>query len=414
MAARRRRRSDDDSSTNRRISFEISTKLFAKETKKNNGTNAQTKNNIVPDDPDIQPDSDPMKLKFDEELRVGFIDDTREYLYEIVMDDLFQAFVILLIIINSILMGINTYLPVLNTDSFDDAETWEQDLAEAISIIDYIFLLIFTMELGLNAIVFLHRFPCDNWRNFDFLTIVMSWTLSSFTIMRSFRIFRVFRLFGRIESLKRIVKAVASTAEGLGSIVLVLTILFYIFAVMFTQLFSDCCKEVDMVDWFGRLDKTMFTLFMLMTMDDWANIIRDTNRTLDISWAGWPIVTFMVISGVVMLNLVIAVLCEALNNLSEEKKKEEEQEKERDEEEKGLDPDDEKVYDVQGTLYSKNDIVNKFELAELARVIMFLYAEKAHYENQEKAFRISKAKLEREIETLGTAISDLKEIATPS
>ena len=65
MAARRRRRSDDDSSTNRRISFEISTKLFAKETKKNNGTNAQTKNNIVPDDPDIQPDSDPMKLKFD-------------------------------------------------------------------------------------------------------------------------------------------------------------------------------------------------------------------------------------------------------------------------------------------------------------------------------------------------------------
>jgi len=109
-----------------------------------------------------------------------------------------------------------------------------------------------------------------------------------------------------------------------------------------------------------------------MTMDDWANIIRDTNRTLDISWAGWPIVTFMVISGVVMLNLVIAVLCEALNNLSEEKKKEkeQEQEKERDEEEKGLDPDDEQVYDVQGTLYSKNDIVNKFELAELARVSM--------------------------------------------
>jgi len=262
-ARRNRRHSDDDSSTKRRISFEISTKLFAKKERKNDGTNAQTKNNIVPDDPDIQPDSDPMKLKFDEELRVGFIDDTREYLYGIVMDDLFQAFVILLIIINSILMGINTYLPVIDTDSFDDAETWEQDLAEAISIIDYIFLLIFTMELGLNALVFLHRFPCDGWRNFDFLTIVTSWTLSSFTIMRSFRIFRVFRLFGRIESLKRIVKAVASTAEGLGSIVLVLTILFYIFAVMFTQLFSDCCKEVDMVDWFGRLDNTLFTLFMV-------------------------------------------------------------------------------------------------------------------------------------------------------
>jgi len=80
----------------------------------------------------------------------------------------------------------------------------------------------------------------------------------------------------------------------------------------------------------------------------------------------------MVISGVVMLNLVIAILCEALNNLSEEKKKEEEQEKEkeRDEEEKGLDPDDEKIYDVQGILYSKNDIVSKFELSELAKVSM--------------------------------------------
>ena len=54
---------------------------------------------------------------------------------------------------------------------------------------------------------------------------------------------------------------------------------------MFTQLFGDCYEkgcyaegeDGDLgVNYFGRLDYTMFTLFMLMSMENWSDIILMT------------------------------------------------------------------------------------------------------------------------------------------
>ena len=70
------------------------------------------------------------------------------------------------------------------------------------------------------------------------------------------------------------------------------------------------------VNYFGRLDHTMFTLFMLMSMENWSDIIRMTDK--EYPWAWIPLLTFMIISAFVMLNLVIAVLCEALSALKDE------------------------------------------------------------------------------------------------
>ena len=53
-----------------------------------------------------------------------------------------------------------------------------------------------------------------------------------------------------------------------------------------------------------------------MTLDDWSNIIRQTQK--DFIWAVWPILVFILVSSFVMLNLVIAVLCEALSALKDE------------------------------------------------------------------------------------------------
>jgi len=126
-----------------------------------------------------------------------------------------------------------------------------------------------------------------------------------------------------------------STGPQMMSIGIVLLVIFYVFAVMFTQLFGSCYDDgcYASEDWitdefgetisgdkginyFGRMDYTLFTLFMLMTLDDWSNIIRQTQT--EFVWAVWPILAFILISSFVMLNLVIAVLCEALSALQDE------------------------------------------------------------------------------------------------
>ena len=338
-------------------------------------------------------------------------DDFRKKMYNVVTNDRFQTIVIGMIIVNSILMGVNTYLPNLGTEEFDTASDREQRAVEAIANIDFIFLILFTVELCMNIFVFLHTTLTDKWLLFDATTIIFSWAFSGFTIMRSFRIFRVFRLFGRIESLKRIVAAVASTSEGLASIVLVLFILFYVFAVMFTQLFKDCwaeccfaqdqvlCEkaaldgikpnsEINGVNFYGRLDYTFFTLFLLMTFDDFYNIIAMTEY--EYSWASYPLVLFMLISGLVMLNLIVAVLCEALNTLNSQ-----------DEEDASVMMENFKYY-INGEIVFVNTSMSR---EKIEKYFFDCYEEKEFYKQKDKENEKLLVRIENQFESLQQTMS---------
>ena len=373
-----------------------------------------TSNSFVDDPSIVLEDSEDMKVRTLKDAAEkmpmtgsNYIDNLRMKMLNVVSDDRFQTFVIGLISINSIFMGVITYLPAIDSEEFDNAPKEEQELAESIAVIDYIFLILFTIELILNVLVYLHWSLKDGWLLFDATTILVSWLLSGFTIMRSFRIFRVFRLFGRVPALKRIIAAIASTAEGLGSIVFVLFILFYIFAVMCTQLFSECwekgCYAEDDyeppendwtlapaselgVNYFGRLDFTMFTLMLLMTQDDWANIVAMTGKEFPVSV--FLLVIFMIISAIVMLNLVIAVLCEALNNLSEEDDRQSM---------KNRMP---IICDVNGTEIN----IIKLSTDELTKLFSELYNEKHYYMARDEAFDEQITKLSSNIGQLRNVV----------
>ena len=203
------------------------------------------------------------------------VDSFREKAKTIVQNERFQISIIGLIIFNSIMMGVATF----------DFVRYNPSVINAFEQIDMVMLIIFTIELGMNLFVYGAEFFKDNWFVFDFVSIMLSWAFAGITIIRAFRVFRAFRLFARVGSLKKIISALMSTGEQMAAIVLVLALVFYIFAVMFTQLFGDCYEkgcyaegeDGDLgVNYFGRLDYTMFTLFMLMSMENWSDIILMT------------------------------------------------------------------------------------------------------------------------------------------
>ena len=110
-----------------------------------------------------------------------------------------------------------------------------------------------------------------------------------------------------------------------------LLLIFYIFAVMFTQLYSKVLWTAETAEtpedigqpviYFRTLDQSMLTLFQLMTMDEWANVVRalqgadPTNR---LAW--FYIIFFIVVSGFIMVNLIVAVICDAIGSLSDSDK----------------------------------------------------------------------------------------------
>lgn len=214
-----------------------------------------------------------------------------------------QAFVLFLIIINSIMLGIATFPQIKDYPN----------RVEAFDKTDNAFLIIFTIELALQFIYHGFGLFMDGWLVFDFLVVTISWAFLDTTVIRAFRIFRALRLVTRIEVMRNLVVAIFSVVPKMAAITMLLLLIFYIFAVMFTQLFKDLSEEIEGFHYFDRIDDSMFTLFQIMCLDEWSAIALDVMTVYPWSWIIF--VSFVVITAFVVVNLIIAVICDAIQVL---------------------------------------------------------------------------------------------------
>merc|ERR1719273_172927 len=160
-------------------------------------------------------------------------------------------------------MGIGTYDFVLENEPVNNAFE-KTDLA---------FLWVFTIEIAMQFIYHGFKLFYQGWLVFDFVIVVLSWSFQSMQIIRAFRILRALRIVTRVKDLRNLVIALFDAAPRLVAILLLLVLVFYIFAVMFTNLFKNLYEEADTeVDYFGRLDLTLYTLFVMLTLE-WADTV---------------------------------------------------------------------------------------------------------------------------------------------
>ena len=233
-----------------------------------------------------------------------------------------------IIIINSILMVVSTFDFVLDDES----------ITNSLDIVDTIFLCIFTLESALQVSYYSTKIFSKGWLTFDLILVISSWALPEMTV---FRALRILRIAARLKAIENVLTALFSVIPNVGAIFALLMLVFYIFAVMFTTIFKgyhECCPEdavendpcYESVDpdtcvetaYFPRLDLTLFSLFQFLTMD-FQGAARMYAK--HVSWAPILFVLFVVLTGFIVFNLIVAVLCDALGvmNDEEEKKKDE-------------------------------------------------------------------------------------------
>jgi len=232
----------------------------------------------------------------------------RKYIGEKVNDDRVQNFILLLIVINSIMMGIATF-PFVKDNP---------DMSYKFDLVDQIFLIIFSIESGLQLSYYGWFLFKDGFLVFDLLIVVMSWALEGTQVIRAFRIFRALRLITRIETMRNLVMALFSVIPKMTAIALLLMLIFFIFSVMMTTLFKNMYPETLTQPYFESLFYSLFTLFQMMTLDEWADILGQVQEVYPWAWA--PFIIFIVITGFVVVNLIIAVICDAVHVLGNENK----------------------------------------------------------------------------------------------
>ena len=212
-----------------------------------------------------------------------------------------QKFIITLILLNAAILG-------LQTDAGIVAQ-WGGLLHSA----DLIILSVFVVEITLRLVVHRLSFFRDPWSVFDFLVVAIALVPASgpFEVLRALRVLRVLRLLTMVPSMRRVVAGMLKAVPGLGSVGAIMSIIFYVSAVMATNLFGE-----DFPEWFGSLGASAYTLFQVMTLESWSmGIVRPVMEIYPHAWLFF--LPFILIATFTMLNLLMAVIVNAVQDVQQ-------------------------------------------------------------------------------------------------
>lgn len=214
----------------------------------------------------------------------------------------FGRFILTLILINAVLLGMETSASLM------------AQYGPILLGLDKLLLGVFVVEILLRIFAYRGAFFKDPWSLFDLAVVAIALIPASgpLSVLRSLRVLRVLRVLSMVPSMKRVVSALLGSLPGLASIAMVLVLIYYVFAVIATKIFGSAFPE-----WFGNIGASFYTLFQVMTLESWSmGISRPVMEVYPYAWVFF--VPFILVATFTMLNLFIAIIVNTMQTFTEE------------------------------------------------------------------------------------------------
>ncbi|MFN0133947.1 MAG: ion transporter [Phycisphaerales bacterium] len=217
----------------------------------------------------------------------------------LVQSDRFNNFVVAVILVNAALIGLSTYIT--------DATT-----LRVIAGIEATCVVIYLVEIVLRFLArdSTRHFFRDGWNIFDLVIVIAAIIPASNGIgpvLRILRVFRVLRLVKTIPELRLIVTVLIRSVVSMKYVALLATILFYVYALIGVKLFGG--NGHPMQPYFSSIHEACFTLFRILTGDDW------TQMRYELAQAGHPLwaftafqVSWIVVATFLLVNLIVGAV----------------------------------------------------------------------------------------------------------
>ena len=221
----------------------------------------------------------------------------------IVAHDIFERFIIGIILVSAVLIGMETSDDLMQ--HYGQWVHWGNRTVLAIFILEAV------LKIYAVAPQFKRYFGVG-WNVFDFTIVVLALLPSTgelAMLARLARLLRVLRLISVIPELRLIVATLMRSIPSMGNIMLLMGVIFYIYAVAGQQLFH----EHDPEHW-GNIGIALLSLFRIVTLEDWTDLMYTAMQMNVYSWIYF--VSFVITGTFVVINLFIAVV---INNLEEAK-----------------------------------------------------------------------------------------------
>lgn len=213
------------------------------------------------------------------------MDRIRKIAEQIATNKVFEWFITIIILVNSILIGVETYT--------DDA---------TIKLVQQCILYIFTFEIAMRFIAAksIKGFFTDGWNIFDLSLVLIGYipdtlfaNASMMTALRVLRVFRVLRLLRSAKEIKLIVTVLVKSMKSMVYNLILFLIFVYLYAIAGVSMFRlpnpdtlegeqkakyEQYMEIapnspsNSPDPFGDLGEAIFTLFRELTGEDWTDL----------------------------------------------------------------------------------------------------------------------------------------------
>ncbi len=209
----------------------------------------------------------------------------------------FQYLVVAVIMANAVALGFESY-----QDELDN-------LRDRVLLAEHVFVTFFVVELALKIYAHGIAFFRNPWNWFDLIVVTVSLmpVSSEYSVLRMLRTLRVLRLISALPNITRVVGALFRAIPGMGTVIILLLIIIYTSAILAERLFEDIAPQ-----YFGDLGTTLYTLFMVLTTEDWPDVADAVMETQPLGWIFF--VVYITITGFIALNLVIGVIVAAMEH----------------------------------------------------------------------------------------------------
>ncbi|MEZ5911013.1 MAG: ion transporter [Paracoccaceae bacterium] len=174
--------------------------------------------------------------------------------------------------------------------------------------LDTLCLGIFVAEIAAKLYARRLAFFRDGWNLFDFAIVAVAIVPAGqgFAVLRVLRILRILRVISVTPRLRRVVEGFITALPGMGSVFLLMGIVFYAAAVMATKLFG-----ASFPDWFGTLGRSGYSLFQIMTLESWSmGIVRPVMEVYPYAWMFF--VPFILITTFAVVNLLVGLIVNSM------------------------------------------------------------------------------------------------------
>jgi len=235
------------------------------------------------------------------------IDSTRARLRRFHERDDVKNAILAVIVLNAITLGLGT------------SERISAQFGDILSAVDTVVVLIFVVEISTKMIAYGSAFFRSAWNIFDLAIVLISMAprTPDLTALRALRVLRVTRLLSVVPQMRAVVQALFDALPGMGSVIVMLMIVYYVFAVIATILFGK-----DFPQWFGTLGESLYSLFQIMTLESWSmGIVRPVMEKFPNAWVLF--IPFIMCTTFAVLNLFVGLLVNTMQAAVEAEHEEE-------------------------------------------------------------------------------------------